>query len=104
MGTPSPTQITVFLKPSDEEHALYLIGESFTSTTFTILDTTQEPVTWGSVFVLTHQEKRLTLALSAPVTIEQLDDIAYLVKIGLILGFVVRGEIDLGGQVINNLG
>jgi hypothetical protein len=46
-------------------------------------------VTWGTVFLLTHKEKRLTLALSAPVTLGQIDDIAYLVKIGLILGFVV---------------
>ena len=54
--------------------------------------------------MLTHQEKRLTLALYAPATVGQIDDIAYLVKIGLILGFMVRGEIDLGGRVINNLG
>jgi hypothetical protein len=104
MSVPSPTQITVFLNPEDEEHALYLIGESFISTTFTVIDTQEEQVTWGSVFVLTHQEKRLTLALSAPVTTGQIDDIADLVKIGLILGFVVRGEIDLGERVINNLG
>ena len=103
MSTPSPTQITVFLNPEDEEHALYLIGESFTSTTFTIIDTQEEQVTWGTVFVLTHKEKRLTLALSVPATPGQIEDIAYLVKIGLILGFVVRGEIDLGERVINNL-
>jgi hypothetical protein len=103
MSTPSPTQITVFLNPGNEEHALYLIGESFTSTTFTIIDTQEEQVTWGSVFVLTHKEKRLTLALSTSATVGQIDDIAYLVKIGLILGFVVRGEIDLGERVINNL-
>ena len=45
----------------------------------------------------------LTLTLSAPATVGQIDDIAYLVKIGLTLGFVVRGEIDLGERVINNL-
>src|SRR5260370_39686146 len=103
MSTPSPTQITVFLNPEDEEHALYLIGESFTSTTFTVIDAREEHVTWGTLFVLTHKEKRLTLALSAAVTPGQIDDIAYLVKTGLILGFVVRGEIDLGERVINNL-
>jgi len=103
MSTPSPTQVTIFLNPEDEEHALYLIGESFTSTTFTVIDTQEEQVTWGTVFVLTHKEKRLTLALSAPATLGQIEDIAYLVKIGLILGFVVRGEIDLGERVINNL-
>jgi hypothetical protein len=53
--------------------------------------------------VLIHKEKHLTLALSAPVTTKQIDEIAYLVKIGLILGFVVRGEIDLGERVIHNL-
>lgn len=91
MSTPSPTQITVFLNPEDEEHALYLIGEFLPTTTFTIIDTQDEHVTWGSVFVLTHQEKRLTLALSAPATVGQIDDLASLVKIGLISGFVVKG-------------
>ena len=99
----SPTQITVFLNPEDEKHALYLIGESFISTMFTIIDSQEEQVTWGSVFMLTRKEKRFTLALSALATVGQIDDIDYLVKIGLILGFVVRGDIDLGGRVINNL-
>jgi hypothetical protein len=57
MSTSSPTQITVFLNPEDEEHALYLIGESFTSTTFTFIDTQEEQVTWGTIFVFTHKEK-----------------------------------------------
>jgi len=104
MSTLSPIHITVLLTPEHEEHALYLIGESFTRTAFTVVDTQEEQVTWGSVFVLTHKEKRLTLALSVPVTVKQIDDIAYLVKIGLILGFVVRGEIDLGERTINTLG
>ena len=104
MGTSSPTQIVVLLNPENEEHALYLIGESFTSTTFTVVDTQEERVTWGTVFVLTHKEKRLTLALSAPVTVKQIEEIANLVTIGLILGFVVRGEIDLGERVIHNFG
>jgi hypothetical protein len=103
MSSPSPTHITIFLNPENEEHALYLISESFTSTALTILDTQEEQVRWGTVFVLIHKEKLLTLALSAPVTLEQIEEIAYLVKIGLILGFVVRGEIDLGGRVMNNL-
>lgn len=104
MSTTLPTQITVFLNPEDEEHALYLIGESFTSTTFTVIDTQEKHVTWGTVFVLTHKEKRLTLALSAPITPKQIEEIANLVTIGLILGFVVHGEIDLGERVINNFG
>ena len=104
MSALSPTQITIFLNPEDEEHALNLIGESFPPTTFTIIDTQEEQATWGTVFVLSHQEKRLILTLSAPATVGQIDDLAFLVKTGLILGFVVRGEIDLGERVINNLG
>ncbi len=103
MGASSPTQITVWLNPENEEHALYLIGESFTSTTFTVVDTQEERVTWGTVFVLTHKEKRLTLVLSAPVTVKQIEEIANLVTIGLILGFVIRGEIDLDEYMFNNL-
>ena len=45
MSAPSPTQITVFLNPEDEEHALYLIGESFPPTTFTIIDTQEQQAT-----------------------------------------------------------
>jgi hypothetical protein len=104
MSTHSPTHICIFLNPEDEEHALYLIGESLTSTSFTIIDSKEQQVTWGTLFVLTHKEKRLTLALSAPATPAQIEDIANLVKIGLILGFVIRGEIDLGEDVFNNLG
>lgn len=86
------------------QHLVPVGGESFTSATFTIIDTQEEQVAWGSVFVLTHREKRLTLELSAPVTVEQIEGIANLVTIGLALGFVVRGEIELGECVIHNLG
>jgi hypothetical protein len=58
---------------------------------------------YGNNYMLIHKEKRLTPALSAPVTPRQIDDITYLDKIRLILGFAVRGEIDLGERVINNL-
>jgi len=103
MSRHAPTYIILYLNPENEEHALYLIGESFTSTELSIVDIQEEQVTLGTVFVLIHKEKRLTLALSAPVTPQQIEEIAYLVKIGLILGFVVRGEIDLGERVMNNL-
>jgi hypothetical protein len=44
------TQLVIFLKPADEEHALYLIGESLTTTAWTILDTQEEQVSWGDLF------------------------------------------------------
>jgi len=103
MGTFSPTQIIVFLNPENEAHARYLLSESFPSTALTRVDSQEEQVTWGTVFTLTHTEKRLTLALSASVIAGQIEEITYLVQTGLILGFVVRGEIDLGERTINNL-
>jgi hypothetical protein len=103
MSGHSPTYIVIYLTPENEEHALYLIGESFTSTTFTIVDAQEEHITWGTVFVLTYKEKHLSLALSAPITPQQIHEISDLVKIGLILGFVVRGEIDLDERVFHNL-
>jgi hypothetical protein len=103
MSLHSPTYLAIFLKPENEEHALYLIGEALPAIVYTIEDIREEQVTWGKVFVLIHNEKCLTLALSAPITSKQIEEIAYLVKIRLILGFVVRGEIDVGESVINNL-
>lgn len=100
---PLPTHITVMLNPDNEEHALYLIGEAFTPTTCTVITSQHEQVTLGTVFKLTHREKHVTLALSAPITCEQIEEIAFLVKIGLILGFVVRGDIHVGERVITNL-
>ena len=96
-------QPIIYLDPSNEEHALSLIDELITATTFTVVDKQEERVSWGTVFTLTHKEQRLTLELSGPLMVEQIKDIANLVTIGLIWGFVARGEIDLGGRVINNL-
>jgi hypothetical protein len=99
----SPTQITVLLNLDNEGLALYLIGESFTSTTFTVEDTQEKYVTWRTVFVLTHIEKHLTLALSAPITLTQIEERASLMNTGVILGFMVRGEIALGERIMNHL-
>jgi hypothetical protein len=45
-------------------------------------------------------------ALRAPLDPKAIDDMAQLAAIGLIFGFVVKGEIALGEEVgvINNLG
>ena len=104
MSNVSPTQITFFVKPEDEEHALYLVGESLAPTIFGVSDTQEEQVVWGTVFPLSYKERRVTLLLSTPVTPQMIHSITSLVITGLILGLVVRGEIDLGERVINNLG
>ena len=103
MSLHSTTYLVIFLKPENEEHAMYLIGESFSSTALTLVDVKEEQVTSGTVFVLIHKEKELTMALDKPITPKQIEEIAYMIKMGLILGFVVRGEIDLGERVIHNL-
>ena len=80
MSTQTPTQITIVLNPGpgNEEHALYLIGEAFTSTTFTVVDAREEQVELGTLFIPKHKEKCLTLALSAPATVKQIEEIARL--------------------------
>jgi hypothetical protein len=57
-------------------------------------------------FVITRAEKHMVFTLHAPLNPKAIDDMAQLVTTGLILGFVVKGEIALGGDVgiINNLG
>lgn len=103
MSTSSATYLTIFLKPENEEHALYLMSESLTPTSFKVVTTLEELVTWGTVFPLLQKEKHLILELSAPIASELIEEIANFVATGLILGFVIRGEIDLGEEVINNL-
>ena len=53
-----------------------------------------------------HHDKRVVFALRTPLDPKTIDDMAQLVTTGLNLGFVVKGDIALGGEVgvINNLG
>jgi hypothetical protein len=69
-----------------------------------ILATDEMQNTYGTIFTIFYTEKRITMALSAPVTPAHIKDIADLVSIGVILGFVVKGEINLGTHIINNVG
>ena len=94
MGTFSPTQMIVFPNLENKAHARYLLSESFPSTALTLVDSQEKQVTWGTVFTLTHTEKRLTLALSAPETAGQIEEIAYLVKTGYHPECCVRAELS----------
>lgn len=75
---------------------------------YTIIAEPEERVTLeGSApFVVTHRQKRFVFALRAPLDPKAIGDVARLVVTGLILGFVLKGEIALGGEVgvVNNLG
>jgi hypothetical protein len=105
MRSQPSTLLSIILHPSNEAHALYLLSEIPSCERFTVIDTTEDirasPI--AEPFILAHREKRLTLALSEALTCEAIQEIAQLVATGLLSGFIVQGEINLGEQIINNL-
>ncbi len=110
MNENTPTLLIVSLQPGKDEGARYHIDEMLTTAgiAYSTISEQEERVTLEGTapFVVTHSEKRVVFALRAPLDPRIIDDIAGLVAIGIILGFVVKGEIELGGEVgvINNLG
>ena len=110
MSEHTPTLLIVYLRPDCDEGVRYHIDETLTTAgiAYNVIAETQERVALeGSApFVVTHHEKRLVFALPIPLDERAIAEIAQLVVTGLILGFVVKGEIALGGEggVFNNLG
>ncbi len=110
MSEHPPTLLIVYLHPEREEGARYHIDETLTMAeiAYRLIAQQEERVSLESAapFVITHPEKRMVFALRAPLDPKAIDSMAQLVKTGLILGFAIRGEIALGGEVgvINNLG
>jgi hypothetical protein len=107
MNSSPTTQLMLFLHPENEEQALYLVtGEILIDRETTPVEAQEEAglCQMAAPFLLPYREKRITLARTIPITPEHIKDLADLVAIGLLVGFLVRGEIDLGGRVINNLG
>ncbi len=109
MSEHPPTLLIVYLRPAHDEGALYHIDETLTTAgiAYRLIAQQEERVSLESAdpFVITHKEKRMVFALRAPLDPQAIDDMAQLVTTGLILGFVVKGEIALGDEVgvINNL-
>ncbi len=103
------TLLIVYLHPAHDEGARYHIDETLTTAgiTYRIIAEIEERVSLESAapFVFIHNEKRMVFALSAPLDPKCIHDMAQLVTTGLLLGFVVKGEIALGYEmaVINNL-
>lgn len=106
MGMHTSTHLIALLHPENEEHALYLLSEILFPASSTLIDRREETLvsTIAKPFTISSKQKCLTLALSAALTPEHIKEIAELVTTGLLSGFIVQGEIDLGGQMINNLG
>ncbi len=109
MSEHPPTLLIVYLCPDHEEGALFHIDEALTTAgiDYHLIAQQEERVSLESAapFIFTHQEKRMVFALRAPLDPRAIEDLARLVMTGLILGFVVKGEIAMGGEigVINNL-
>lgn len=110
MSEHPPTLLIVYLRPVHEEVARSLIDETLTTTgiVYRLLAEPEErvPLESAAPFVVMYHEKRMVFALRAPLDPSAIDTLARLVTTGSILGFVVKGEIDLGGEVgvFNNLG
>lgn len=101
------TLLTVFVHPDDVDHALYLIGEILTQggTLYTVLRSEEERISLDIAppFAVTHRQKQLLFALESPPTAQQIHEFAGEAITGLIYGFLLKGEIDLGESLINNI-
>ena len=110
MSEHPPTLLIVHLLPDHEEGTRYHLDETLTTAgiAYHLIAELEErvPLEGSAPFVVMHNEKRMVLALRAPLDSKAIGDIAQLVTTGLILGFIVKGEIALGGEVgvFNNLG
>ena len=106
------TLLTIFVHPDDMEHALYLIGETLKQgdTRYAVQTGAEERIVLdiAQPFMVTHRQTQLLFALESPPTHHQLQEIAGEAITGLIYGFTVKGEINLGEDyedyIINNLG
>jgi len=109
MSEHPPTLLIVYLHPVHDGGTRSHIDKTLTmaAITYHLIRQQEErvPLEGCAPFVLTHTEKRLVFALHAPLDPQTIGDIAHLVTTGLILGFVVKGEIALGSDVgvFNNL-
>lgn len=110
MSEHPPTLLIIYLRPNHEEGAGYHIAETLTTSgiTYHLIEQQEERISLESAapFVIALSQKRMVFALHAPLDHKGIDDMAQLVSAGLILGFVVKGEIALADEVgvINNLG
>ena len=110
MSEHPPTLLIVYLCPAQNEDVLSHLDEALTvaGIEYRLIAQQEERASLESAapFVITHMEKRMVFALRAPLDPQTIEDLARLVTTGLILGFVVKGEIALVDEVvvINNLG
>src|SRR6266700_3473408 len=103
MSEHPPTLLIVYLHPDHEEGTCYHLDETLTTAgiAYHLIAELEErvPLEGCAPFVVTHPQKRMVFALCAPLDSQAIGDMAQLVTGGLILGYVVKGEITLDGEV-----
>jgi hypothetical protein len=110
MSEHPPTLLIIYLCHAHDEGTLFHLHETLTTAgiAYRLIAQQEERVSLESAdpFIFTYKERRMVFALHAPLEPQAIEDLAQLVATGLILGFAVKGEIALGGEVgvINNLG
>ncbi len=101
------TLLTVYLHPDNEDHARYLIEEETLvpgCIFYTVISKPEERLPLDMApFTISHREKQVMFTLNRPLTPTQIEAMTSHVTIGLIYGFAVKGEINLGETIINNL-
>lgn len=102
------TLLTIFLHPGNEEQARYLIEKETLSPGGTFYTATSKPeervpLDRAAPFTFSYAEKQVVFVLYQPLTPAQIKDLAAYVTVGHIYGFTVKGAIDLGETIINNL-
>jgi|SRR5215469_16377061 len=102
------TLLTIFLHPGNEDHARSLVEKETlipggTFYTATGRPEVRVPLDIAAPFTTSYREKQVVFTLYQPLTSTQIKDLAAYVTVGQIYGFTVKGEIDLGGTIINNL-
>lgn len=100
--------LIVYARPDQDEDARYHIDELLTPAGIAYSEVAQEthrvPLEGSAPFTVTHEEKRVVFALHMPLHPNDMSDLAQMVTIGIILGFVIKGEIALSeSETINNL-
>ena len=110
MSQPTSTLLIVSLRSDQDGQVRYHLDEILTPAgiSYYLLASQEERISLDHVapFIIAYQEKRFTFALQRPLDPKAIDELAQLVATGLMLGFVVKGEIAIGGEVgiLNNLG
>lgn len=110
MSKHPPTLLIVYLCPAHDGDVLFHLNETLTAAGIAYRLIAEQEVRAflesAAPFSFSYNEKRMVFALHVPLNPKDIEDLARMVTTGLILGFIVKGEIAMGDDVgvFNNLG